>query len=245
MEKRLYYLPTMQINKNTFRILLSGFAAGVATTIIATLFTKYPADHFKTHAMIVGFVYVLLAGGWIGLQQRSLKRTIFGAATGGSIGLVYSLSVQANLPNYPSDTGLAVYFAVLPCILSGLLAGVLGSTREQGYREFSICFSKGLISGLFMGIIHFAMAFTLALSMANIHGPSNDYFRRSGVIELSLALGIASAVYFAMLRWSVGLDNPKAALWANKLSIWKLGAFMFVGMTLAGIGWAMIPPIFR
>jgi hypothetical protein len=230
---------------STSKILLSGFGVGVLTSAIATLITKKPFDAFQMHAMIVGFIYVAAAGCWIGSVQGSAKRTIFGAVSGALIGLTYALSIRFTLPNYPNVSGLLVYFALLPCVLSGLLAGVLGSSRANGLKEFPVCFSKGLISGFMMGIVHFVTLVLLLLPSSciiKLFGPLGE----TGTIQLACALGVASALYFFMLQWSVALrSSGKQSGWLGNLSISRVGFLLFIGMTLAGIGWSIMPPFFR
>lgn len=236
---------TMNVQISNARILMSGLAVGVLTSVIATLATQKPFETFQTHAMIVGFIYVTAAGGWIGALQGSAKRTIFGAAVGAIIGLTYSLAVRFGLPNYPNDCGLMIYFALLPCVLSGLLAGVLGASFNRNFKTFPVCFSKGLISGFLMGVVHFVALFGLVISTSDMGG-TFDRLGETGTVQLATALGLASALYFFMLQWSVGLrSNGKNAGWLGNLSISRVGLLLFVGMTLAGIGWSMLPPIFR
>lgn len=235
----------MKAQISNSRIILSGFGVGVLTSAVATFFSHKPFDAFQFHAMVVGFIYVTAAGCWIGNLQGSVKRTIFGAISGALLGLTYSLSVRFTLPNYPNDNGLMVYFALLPCVLSGLLAGVLGSTRENGFKEFPVCFSKGLISGFMMGIVHFVTLLILLIPspyIVKLFGPLGE----TGTIQLACALGVASALYFFMLQWSVSLrSSGKQSGWLGNLSISRVGLLLFVGMTLAGIGWSMLPQIFR
>lgn len=227
------------------RIFMSGLAVGVLTSLIATLATQKPFETFQTHAIIVGFVYVTAAGSWIGALQCSAKRTTFGAFVGAIIGLTYSLVVRFGLPNYPNDTGLMVYFALLPCVLSGLLTGIMGASFNNNFKNFPVCFSKGLISGFLMGVVHFVALFGLVLYTTEI-SPSLGPLGETGIAHLATALGLASALYFFMLQWSVGLrSNGESAGWLGNLSISRVGLLMFVGMTLAGAGWSMLPPIFR
>jgi hypothetical protein len=185
-------------------VFLVGVMIGVVCYFLAESFTPKnvasPAEHDVLLAQRLGFVYTPVVGLWLGWLQRSWRRAMVAAGIGIAIGFIYmALCVSRNF--------LAIMVG-FPCLLGGLLAAAAGSNRSAWLGQLAARFGKGLFAGFVLGLVYML---TLNLVGEMLAPPSlfgrdltQAYITmmwRTGPI----ALGLASGLFFPLLRWSVGL----------------------------------------
>jgi len=164
-----------------------------------------PGDHDILLADRLGFIYTPAVGLWLGWLQRSWQRAIFGAFVGIIIGTIYMWLCA-------SRDFLAIMVG-FPCLLGSVLAVVAGSNRSHWLTGAGARLGKGLLAGLVLGfvymvILNFAAAFIKTPIPDPGEPPTKSYvwvMWRTGPI----ALGIASALFFPLIRWAVGLTRVK------------------------------------
>jgi hypothetical protein len=186
---------------------LVGLGVGVVCYLMAESLTPKqvasPGDHDILLANRLGFIYTPIIGIWLGWLQRSRRRAIFGALIGVLIGFCYmGLCASGN------------FFLIMvgfPCLLGSLLAVVLGSNRSRGPWGFIDRLGKGLFAGFVLGFVYMVvlnvggMLFG-GMAFADTDDATRDYIRmmwRTGPI----ALGVASALFFLLIPWAVGLKR--------------------------------------
>jgi hypothetical protein len=129
---------------------LTGIVAGVLCYFLAEwLIPKQvasPGDHDVLLANRLGFIYAPIVGVWLGWLQRSWRRALLGAATGVLIGFAYTwLCASRNF--------LAIMVG-FPCLLGGVMAGVVGSNRSKWLAGLGGRLGKGLVAGLVLGFVY-------------------------------------------------------------------------------------------
>lgn len=97
-----------------------------------------------------------------------------------------------------------------PCLLGGGLAAVVGSNRSRWLPGLGARLGKGLLAGLVLGFVYMTV-----LNMGIVSGMFTNpetHFRDQTEAHIAvmwrngpLALGIASALFFVLIRWAVGL----------------------------------------
>jgi hypothetical protein len=98
-----------------------------------------------------------------------------------------------------------------PALLGGVLASLLASNRSKWFGDLLPRLGKGLLAGFALGSVYMV---TLNLMFASVfeqdflHDPTPAYIRamwRAGPV----ALGLASGLFFPLIRWAVGLTRVK------------------------------------
>ena len=187
-------------------VFLTGLITGALCYLLAeSLVPRHvqdAGDHDALLAVRIGFIYAPVVGLWLAWLQRSVWRGAFNAATGIFIGIIY-LSMCA------SQDFLAIMVA-FPCLLGGLLAVIAGSNRSPWLLGSVKRLLKGLAAGFVLGAVYMIVLNILARSMLSPLTPQNQ-FTASYVAMMwragPAALGAASACFFVLIRWAVGLTQ--------------------------------------
>lgn len=184
-------------------VFLAGVVIGVACFLLAELLTPKnvatPGDHDVLLAQRLGFIYTPIVGLWLGWLQNSWKRALLSAGVGAVIGFIY-MALCATRDFFAIMVGF-------PCLLGGLLAALAGSNRSNWLRQLAARFGKGLLAGFVLGFVYMVIlniAGPLVTRVRLDDEPTHAYvvmMWRSGPI----ALGLASGLFFPLLRWAVGL----------------------------------------
>ncbi len=215
-------------NLSMTKNMLIGFACGFLVSSISFMISRLiPLNNqFNAIAMLVGFSYLSVVGAWLGWRQRKIEAGAWcGVMCGGSYVLIGLYDVF--IVKHPQELTL---FIVYPGLLSGLLAVGLGKLRPLNLKQSLIRFLKGAFAGVVLGGLHLYLVFFFVFAIGR-------YFGVLFFIQPALGLGCASAVYFPLISWAVGLSSVK---WIAKLTIWKVGMGLFVLMTLAGVLFPML-----
>jgi hypothetical protein len=187
-------------------VFLSGLALGVICYLIAETLTPKqvasPGDHDVLLANRLGFIYTAVVALWLGWLQRSWRRALVGALVGIVIGVLYMwLCTSRNF--------LAIMVG-FPCLLGGGLAAVLGSNRSHWLTGLLARLGKGLLAGFVLGFVYMFTLNVAGMFMTD-YGAADQtqaYIAtmwRAGPV----ALGISSALFFVLIRWSVGLTRVR------------------------------------
>jgi hypothetical protein len=185
-------------------VFVAGVVIGVACYFLAESITPKtvasPGDHDVLLAQRLGFIYTPIVGLWLGWLQKSWRRALLATGVGVAIGFIYmALCATRNF--------LAIMVG-FPCLLGGLLAAAAGSNRSAWLRGLAARFGKGLLAGFVLGLIYM-----LTLNIAGSMFAPFPLFGRDatqayiGVMWRTgpIALGLASGLFFLLLRWAVGL----------------------------------------
>ena len=185
-------------------VFLSGLMFGGLCYLIAEGLTPKQVansgDHDILLAIRLGFIYTPIVGFWLGWLQRSWRRAFLGALVGAVIGVFYMWLCG-------SRNFLAIMVG-FPCLLGGGLAALIGSNRSHWLAGFGARLGKGLLAGFVLGLVYM---FTLNMVGSMLAPPwtgTGDYVSmmwRAGPI----ALGLASGLFFVLIRWAVGLIRLK------------------------------------
>lgn len=184
----------------TWLVLLQGLGLGLIAFGMAELSLPHgaldPTSHDVTLAQRLGLIYTPAAGAWLGWLQRSPKRALAGALAGLAIGAVYFVLCMG-------ENFLAIMVG-FPMLLGGGLSALVGSNRSVGVAAFFARLAKGLVAGFVLG---FAYMFLLNTILNMVVPPQRLY--ESYVYQMWTgglpAMGVASALFLVLLRWSVGL----------------------------------------
>ncbi len=195
-------------------VFLTGLVSGVVCYLLAeSLIPKQvagPGDHDIFLADRLGLIYTPLLGLWLGWLQRSFKRAMAGLLTGVVIGFFY-IGLCA------SRDFLAIMVG-FPCLLGGVMAGLLGSNRSRWLIGLPWRLAKGLLAGLVLGFVYMLILNTLPGLIAI---PDSGDFTQRYVYMMwrtgPVALGIASALFFVLMRWAVGLTRAKRWALRNRM----------------------------
>jgi hypothetical protein len=97
-----------------------------------------------------------------------------------------------------------------PALLGSFLALSLGSSRSRPFVDLPVRLAKGLLAGFVLGFVYmFALNITFSMLFPMndfINNPTPAYVRtmwRAGPV----ALGLASGIFFPLIRWAVGLTR--------------------------------------
>jgi hypothetical protein len=201
---------------NTGFVFLSGLIFGVLCYLLAELITPKqvasPGDHDVLLAYRLGLLYAPIVGIWLGWLQRSWSRASIGATVGVILGLVYMwLCASRNF--------LAIMVG-FPCLLGGVMAGVVGSNRSEWLAGLGARLGKGLLAGVVLGIVYMVTLNVAGGMVMTAHVDFSDITRaciammwRSGPI----ALGISSALFFVLIRWAVGLTRIRVITFEDRI----------------------------
>ena len=195
---------------NVGLVVLSGIMWGVLCYLLAEcLIPKQvasPGDHDVLLADRLGFIYTPVVGVWLGWLQRSWRRALLGAGTGLALGVMYMILCASR-----NFMAIMVGF---PCLLGGVMAAVVGSTRSPWLRGLAPRLGKGLVAGVVLGFVYMVVLnMGLASSMLTAgHVRFADETQAYVAMmwrDGPLALGISSALFFVLIRWAVGLTRVK------------------------------------
>jgi MFS family permease len=185
-------------------VFVAGVLIGVACYLLAESLTPKnvasPGDHDVLLAQRLGFFYTPVVGLWLGWLQKSWRRALLSAGVGIAVGFIYmALCATRNF--------LAIMVG-FPCLLGGLLAAAAGSNRSAWLRQIAARFGKGIFAGFVLGLVYMltlniagGMVAPIPLLGADVTQAYINMMWRTGPI----ALGLASGMFFLLLRWSVGL----------------------------------------
>jgi hypothetical protein len=189
-------------------VFLMGLVVGVLCYLVAeALIPKQlssAADHDVFLANRLGFTYAPIVGLWLGWLQRSWRRAAFGMGMGIVIGFGYTaLCASRNF--------LAIMVG-FPCLLGGVLAGVVGSNRSPWLSGLGGRIGKGLLAGLVLGFVYMAVLNIGGGMVMTAHDSLTDETQRYIAMMWRagpVALGLSSALFFVLARWAVGLTRVR------------------------------------
>jgi hypothetical protein len=193
---------------NTGLVFLSGLAIGVVCYLLAEWLTPQQINSSGHHDILLanrlGFIYTPVVGLWLGWLQRSWPRALLGAAVGILIGFIYMWLCSGG--NF-----LAIMIG-FPCLLGGVLAVAAGSNRSPWLSDSGIRLGKGLLAGLVLGFVYM---FILNVVGAIVRDDADAYSdHKTAYVRMMwragpVALGLASALFFILMRWAVDLTRVK------------------------------------
>jgi hypothetical protein len=195
---------------NAGLVFLSGLIAGVLCYLTAELLTPKhvatPGDHDILLADRLGFIYTPIVGLWLGWLQRSWRRAWVGAGVGLALGVVYMILCA-------SRNFLAIMVG-FPCLLGGVMAAATGSNRSPWLRGLAARLGKGLLAGVVLGFVYMVVL-NMGLASGILASPSIQFSDETQAYvammwrDGPLALGLASALFFVLIRWAVGLTRVR------------------------------------
>lgn len=161
------------------------------------------SEHDLRLANHLGFIYPPLLGLWAAWIRRSVPWAVFGVISGILIGGAYYFLCGSNF--------LAVMVG-FPCLLGGCTSVLLGTKHDSWIDGIPQRFLKGLVAGFVLGFVYAVLLNVIGAFMFTGFSPSvGDYSAmmwRAGTIAMVLASGL----YFMLFHWSAGLQPiPKNA----------------------------------
>jgi hypothetical protein len=184
----------------TWVVLLQGLGMGLLAFGIAELSLPHSTLNSTSHDMMLaqrlGLLYTPAAGAWLGWLQRSRNRALAGAAVGLGIGAIYFVLCMGQ--NF-----LAIMVG-FPMLLGAGLAALVGSNRSAGVGGLLGRLAKGLIAGLVLGYVYMFLLNAILDTFIPPQRLFDTYVYEMWKGGLP-AMGVASALFFVLLRWAVGL----------------------------------------
>jgi hypothetical protein len=232
------------------RSMLAGFTVGASAALAAApigmMFCSFPL-----FIICVVALYNFLACCWL-TYISPRHRTTHGALLGLATSAVY-LAMTLNQQNLQLAhfADIIRQMFVLPPVLAGLMVGIIGSNRSNWLKAFPAGLLKGSISGFVFCVLHlitvaaFSLTFSSTIALIPYPGANSVYY----LLLLPLALGLTSALFFPVIRLSIGAKTEPESesslsravtRWAGKLTLSKAGLMLFVLMSLAGVAWAFL-----
>lgn len=203
---------TLDIRKTgTRHDLVAGSVLGAVCYLIAESLTPQqvanPGDHDLFLAVRLGFIYPPAVGLWVAWLQRSWRRALAGVLFGIVIGFAYQwLCANRNF--------LAIMVG-FPCLLGGGFAALVGSSRSPWTAGFGARLGKGLLAGFVLGFVYMVVLNVTgilvgppAFGFADFSQKYVAMMWRAGPV----ALGVASALFFVLIRWAVGLTRVRIVI---------------------------------
>jgi hypothetical protein len=159
-------------------------------------------DHDILLADRLGFIYPAIVAIWLGWLQRSWQRAFFGVCVGIGIGIIYMWLCASR-----DFMAIMVGF---PCLLGCVFAAVVGSNRSPWAKGLGVRIGKGLLAGLVLGFVYMVVLNVVG-AMIDVPSEPPEAFTK-GYISMMwfagpVALGAASALFFVLIRWAVGLNK--------------------------------------
>lgn len=211
---------------------LFGLSACAIAYVIGVLFPCTNSD--KAVATIVGFTYTLMVCSWLSIRK--------GGTSGGAMpalicsGAYMLLSLFESVLRFTSE--FLDFFVVFPALISALMAVMIGCAPTLTAKAVVIRLSKGVVSGLVLGLGTLAVIFLIAWA-SYFQVSYASWFRELPYIVGGLALGCASIVYLPLISRAAGVETEAStANWLAKLTFWRTGAVLAVLMLLAGLAFS-------
>jgi hypothetical protein len=189
-------------------VFLTGLLLGVGCYLLAEVLIPEQVANSGDHDILLadwlGFIYTPVVGLWLGWLQRSRRRALCGAGVGIAIGFAYmALCASRNF--------LAIMVG-FPCLLGGVVAGVVGSNRSPWLFGLGGRLGKGLLAGLVLGFVYMVVLNIAGGMVMTAHDNYSDETR--GYVAMMwragpVALGLSSGLFFVLIRWAVGLTRVR------------------------------------
>ena len=182
---------------------LVGLVAGVATYALAERLLPSTGLGLTEFDLLLArrllWLYSAAVAVWLGWLQRSWRRGLYGIGIGVVLGAAYTGTSESS----------SVMVVAVPCALGGAYSALVGSNHSQGLAGLFGRIARGLAAGFVLGAAYLAVLtwLTSRLVIPDVTGLIQDCIamtRDTGPI----AFGVASALFFPLVRWAVGLTRP-------------------------------------
>jgi hypothetical protein len=178
----------------------TGMAVGAASFLASMAMIPRDVPSLSEHdlrlANHLGFIYPPAVGIWAAWIRRSFAWGLFGIVSGFAVGGAYYALCGYNF--------LAVMVG-FPCLLGGCTSVLLGTRHDSWIDGIPQRFFKGLLAGLVLGLVYAVLLNIVGAFMLPSFRPSVAEYSAMMWWAGTVAMTVASALYFLLFHWSAGL----------------------------------------